>query len=167
MKMWNVMKCASTWDGSPVMIETERLCVRPFECSDVSDLYAILSDPEVMRYIEAPFTYEKTERFLKEYALCESPLVYAVIEKQTEKLIGHLIFHPFDEQAYELGWILSEESWHRGYAKELTQAVIQYASQKKIPSLVIECDPRQTITKHIAVSFGFRETEKTVYVLTL
>ena len=68
--------------------QTERLRVEPFRPEDWEALYPILSDPEVMRHIEPPFTPEQTRAFLRE----AGELVYAV--RLGENLAGQLIFHP-------------------------------------------------------------------------
>ena len=45
--------------------------------SDLLNLYETLSDSEVMKYIEAPYTLDKTKAFLEKAALTEKPLIYA------------------------------------------------------------------------------------------
>ncbi len=137
-----------------VLIETERLLVRRLQEADDEKLYAVLSDPEVMRYIEPPFSLEQTRSFIREAGLCEPPLVYAVIWKQTGELIGHLIWHPWDETAMELGWILRRDFWGRGIARELTAAILTRTDR----DVVLECSPEQTATRRIAESFGFART---------
>ena len=137
-----------------VLIETERLLVRRLQEADAENLYAVLSDPEVMRYIEPPFSLEQTRSFIREAGLCEPPLVYAVIWKQTGELIGHLIWHPWDETAMELGWILRRDFWGRGIARELTAAILTRTDR----DVVLECSPEQTATRRIAESFGFART---------
>jgi len=48
-----------------MIIETERLVVRNFSLGDTASLSRILSDPEVMKHIERPYTYEQTEELMK------------------------------------------------------------------------------------------------------
>ena len=57
--------------------ETRRLLIRRFTEADAEALYVVLSDPEVMRYIEPPFSLEQTRAFLRDAGLCAPPLVYA------------------------------------------------------------------------------------------
>ena len=59
------------------MIETRRCVIRKFERSDLDALFLVLNDPDVMEYIEEPFSYEKTQKFLEENGLVD-PRVYAV-----------------------------------------------------------------------------------------
>jgi len=48
-----------------MIIETERLVVRNISLGDTASLSRILSDPEVMKHIERPYTYEQTEELMK------------------------------------------------------------------------------------------------------
>lgn len=136
-------------------IETQRLLVRPFEERDLDALCAVLSDPETMKYIELPFSCERTARFLREAGLCEPPLVFAA--EDHGGVIGHVIFHACGApDRYEVGWVLRRDRWGRGYASELTAALIAEGRARGLKSLLIECDPRQAATRRIAEAFGFR-----------
>ncbi|MBE6900816.1 MAG: GNAT family N-acetyltransferase [Ruminococcaceae bacterium] len=140
---------------------TERCIIRNFRTEDAEDLYKVLSDEEVMKYIEPVFDFEKTENFIKNCGLCEPPLVYAVVRKETEKVIGHLIFHSFDESAHEIGWVINRNFWGIGIANELTKAITDYSKSKKIKSLVMEFDEKQSASRHIALKNGFVYEGKT------
>lgn len=82
---------------------TERCCIRNFCKEDIDDLYEVLSEQEVMIYIESAFDRARTKEFIQAAGMCEPPLVYAVVWKLTGKVIGHVIFHPYEEVAYEIG----------------------------------------------------------------
>ena len=132
------------------------LTIRKMREQDLEPLHRLLSDPEVMRYLEPPFTREKTERFLRA-AMAENPPVWAA-EKDGE-FIGYVIWHGYEEDSMELGWVLLPEYWGKGYASALTgQLMARTAEQGKKP--VIECDPGQEVTKHIAEKMGFVRTEQ-------
>lgn len=141
-------------------IETARFCIRPFRIEDAEALYALLSDPQVMRFIEAPYSLEQTLAFLQSAGLCDPPLVWALVDKQTMALVGQLIFHPYDSTHYELGWIFPQSLCRTGAASEVTEAALAYARKAGIPALIIECAPQQRVTRHIAEKFGFRLLEE-------
>ncbi len=142
-------------------LETARLRVRRFTPADVEPLFAVLSDPKVMEYLEAPFSLQKTQEFVETCGLCEPPLVYALVEKSCQEVIGHLILHPYDETSYELGWVLRRDRWGRGYARELTAAVIDFANKEGIGELVMECAPGQQASRRLAEKNGFHLTDET------
>lgn len=151
-------------------IETKMCRIRQFKQSDVDDLYLILSNPKVMEYIEEPFTLENTQDFLNKNALSYPPRVFALEYKESKKLIGHIIFHEYDKESYEIGFILSQNYWGQGIADEITKSLIDYAKNKNIHSLIIECDKRQLATQKIATKNNFKliSSEKLlVYELVL
>ena len=126
--------------------------IRRFEERDSVPLYRLLSDENVMRYLEEPFDEERTLSFLNDNGLNESPRIYAV--EEDEKFIGYVIFHEYDEKAYEIGWVLYPVYWGKGYASRLTEMLIEKGKQMN-KDLVIECVPQQTVTRKIAGKFGF------------
>lgn len=137
-------------------METKRLRIRPLNAQDTEELHAVLSDAAVMRYIEAPFSHRQTAAFIERVNTAEPPLAYATVWKETNTVIGQLIYHPYDGKSWELGWVLHRAWWRRGIADELTAAAIADARQRGIPALVIECVPDQLVTRHIAEKHGFR-----------
>ena len=46
--------------------------------ADLEPLHRLLSDPEVMRYLEPPFSREQTRAFLERAGLTPEPLILAV-----------------------------------------------------------------------------------------
>lgn len=132
---------------------TERLKIRKFEKDDLMELYNLLSDEDVMEFIEPPFSLERTSEFLNSVALIDNPLIYAV-EDFDRNFIGYVIFHEYDDESFELGWILNKKYWGKGYADELTKAFIEHSSDIG-KNLIIECDPNQEISKRIAVKNDF------------
>ena len=129
------------------------ITIRKMRPGDADALYRLLSDPAVMRYLEPPFDRAQTEDFLRRAGLAEPPLVYAA--EENGDFIGYVIYHAYDEQSVEIGWVLLPEYWGRGYASALTERLIARARQEQ-KSVVIECAPAQEATKRIAVKKGFR-----------
>lgn len=150
-------------------MQTKRLTIRKFRGSDIQNLYLLISDTDVMRYLEAPYSFEEAETFMKRAALPEPPLIYAV-DDRNGRFIGYVIYHPYDESSFEIGWVLHRKEWHKGYAQELTEAMIEDASRKK-KNLIIECVPEQTATRRIAANNGFHFVKRMghceVYQLSL
>lgn len=136
-------------------LETTRCIIRNLMPDDAYDLYETLSNEAVMEYIEPAFGIEETKNFITEAGLCEPPLVYALVWKETGKVIGHVIFHLYEENSYEIGWILNQAYWGKGIANEITEKLVEYAKGLGINSCVIECDTKQAISKHIALKNNF------------
>lgn len=93
-------------------MKKDNITIRKFRLSDLDKLYDVLSDPEVMKYIEPPYSMEQTEDFLTAAGLCEIPLVFAA--EKAGQFIGYVIFHEYDSDSYELGWVLAKKYWGEG-----------------------------------------------------
>ncbi|WP_294549040.1 GNAT family N-acetyltransferase [uncultured Pseudoflavonifractor sp.] len=150
-------------------MHTARLRIRRFQADDLDALSDLLSDKEVMKYLEAPYTREAAIAFLRRCGMADPPQVYAV-EDCRQAFIGYVIYHPYDTASYEIGWVLRKSQWHKGYASELTEALIKDA-RNRTDHLIIECLPSQTATKKIAEKHHFSFVENRdgldVYMLCL
>ncbi|HEX3021875.1 MAG TPA: GNAT family protein [Lachnospiraceae bacterium] len=108
-------------------ITTDRLILRNFSRDDIDAALAYLGDADTMYYIEDPFNYEQAKEFVERNIDEENALVYALIEKKTEKIIGHMIFHEYNyDQIYELGFIIKSEYQGKGYGYEIGKALLDY-----------------------------------------
>lgn len=107
-------------------IKTNRMVIRDFHVNDVNDMYDILGDDETMRNCEPAYTMEKTTEFLQKFCIDKKGAV-AAVEEETNKVIGYILFHKFEEDMYEMGWIFNREFWGQGYAFEACKAMIDYA----------------------------------------
>ncbi len=138
-----------------MLLKNEVIMIRKFDQNDIPELFRLLSDDIVMEYIEDVFSYEQAEKFAYEYGITDTPAIYAVGLKN-QIFIGYIIFKPYDNSgAYEIGWLLKEEYWGKGYASMITKMLIDYSKKEEIKSLVIEFDKRQKASKAIAIKFGF------------
>ena len=115
-------------------------------------MHELLSDEDVMRYIEPVFTSEKTKEFLTSAGLSEKSLIYAV--DNNGDFVGYVIYHPFDNDSIEIGWVLQKRFWGKGYAQKLTEMLIDKAFSLE-KDVIIEHSTEQEVTKHIAIKFGF------------
>jgi len=136
-------------------LPTARCVIRNFTAEDLFDLYEVLSDESVMEFIEPPFSLEDTKNFIEDVGLSEEPMVYALVWKETNRVIGHVIFHHYEEDSFEIGWIIHRLYWNKGIASEVTASLLTHAKKRSLQSCVIECDPRQIASIQIARKFGF------------
>src|SRR5512143_3625023 len=105
-------------------LESERLLIRPWLTDDRDAFVAMMSDPEVTRYVHRgePYTaaevdgfFARQEKQLTEFDLCMG----ALVEKATGLTVGIAGVQPLGTtQDLEIGWILAREVWGRGYATE-------------------------------------------------
>lgn len=115
-------------------IETERLVIRTFEPRDSEPWIAMVSDPEVRRFIPpGPVpTLEVFQSSMERRHTMESELgyaVWAVDAKETGTFIGQCGFAPLERKGpeVELAYHYVKAAWHQGYATEALIAVLAYA----------------------------------------
>ena len=133
----------------------ERIDIRKMREDDLIPLHELLSDPDVMKYIEPPYTLEQTRSFIKSCGLIDDPLVW-IAEDHDHGFLGYVIYHDYDESSKEIGWVLRKELWGNRIAERLTLMLISKAASEGKRS-VIECVPEQTATKKIALKCGFKK----------
>ena len=89
-----------------------KLMIRKMTDQDLEPLCVLLSDPDVMRYLEPPYSNEQTRKFLS-IAMSDHPPVYAV--DLNGCFIGYVIYHLYEKDSMEIGWVLLREHWGKGY----------------------------------------------------
>lgn len=151
-----------------MMLETKRLILRRFRNRDLEDLFAYLSDPEVVRFEPyKPMNYAEAEKELQ--LRISSEEMVAVEEKASGRLIGNLYLGKREDRALELGYVFNRHFWGQGYATESCFAVIDFAFSKGIRRIYAECDPENPASWHLLERLGFaREAhlKKNVYFWT-
>ena len=136
-------------------IETEHLLLRAFQESDYDDLFEFLfqlRDDEFEGY--PGITYENGQEHMK-YRL-GSEEFYAVVLKETGKVIGNIYCGNRDYNAKEIGYIINRNYQRRGYACEALQVVIKASIQSGTHRLYAECDPRNEASWRLLEKAGMR-----------
>jgi RimJ/RimL family protein N-acetyltransferase len=120
--------------GMPIFLETERLVLRPFTEADAEHLFALDSDPDVMRFINGgrPTSREAIQaqtlpRLLHDHPCFATRGYWAAQEKASAAFLGWFEFRPLAEgnpAVVELGYRLNKAAWGRGYATEGSRALI-------------------------------------------
>ncbi len=112
-------------------LHTQHLVIRDYRSTDWPDLLEIFSDEAVMRDCEPVYDEERTKSALA-FFMAQS-IAYAVVLRETGKVIGHALFHqlPGEEAGiYEIGWFYNRAYWRRGYAYEANRALIDYGFEE-------------------------------------
>lgn len=121
--------------GTTRLLTTERVYLRELAPADAPSLYALNSDPEVMRYTgDAPFINRAAaEAFLHDYDHYRRQGFgrWAVIHKNDERFIGFSGLRK-DERTGEvdLGFRFFTEFWAQGYATEAGHAALQLGFER-------------------------------------
>jgi RimJ/RimL family protein N-acetyltransferase len=118
-----------------VFLETARLALRRFTEADVDNLYALDSDPAVMRFLNGGrptprdvIENEVLPRILQHYEQYDGFGTWAAIEKSSGTFLGWFGFRPHEEAhpgEVELGYRLRRSAWGKGYATEGSRALVR------------------------------------------
>ncbi|WP_125144444.1 GNAT family N-acetyltransferase [Clostridium transplantifaecale] len=118
------------------MTETERLILimRPFNKDDLDIIMGLYSNDEIMRYMPGDvMDADKAQMHLDKVAgdWEETPQVnfeMAVIIKDNQEKIGRSRIHlDYETDTAMIGWLLLKKEWGKGYASEMTRALIDYS----------------------------------------
>lgn len=118
-----------------VILRTERFWLRQLTMADVDNLFALDSDPEVMRYLpEDEPTRANIEQAVMPYLLAEydrSPGLglWAAIEHGSGEFLGWMCLRTtkgHEPDDVELGYRLRRAVWGKGLATEGSRALITY-----------------------------------------
>lgn len=114
------------------ILTTERLQLLPFTADDYSFLLDLHSDPEVNRYLPSgpiALTPEEVRQRLNRYMESNRNTQVSGWKLATHDgtAIGRAgFFRMKDPNGYELGYVLKRSAWGRGYASEITSALISW-----------------------------------------
>ena len=111
-----------------MIIESQRLSLRPLMKTDIEDFYDIFSSDEVGRFVNK-MSRETVEKFFNNNErLISNPFSFAVILKENQKMIGTCeIKYNKDNNFGEISYVFNAKYWNRGYCTEACKAMIQYA----------------------------------------
>lgn len=118
-----------------IIAETERLVLRTIEPGDAVEQDRLLNTPTVMaRLGGVKELYEIEAKHAKSMALYaqEGFSFLFMIEKASGEMVGHCGLKRVDNPLarnpgdHEVGWLVREDRWRRGYAEEAVRAVLDW-----------------------------------------
>jgi ribosomal-protein-alanine N-acetyltransferase len=120
----------------PPTLQTPRLLLRPITEDDHASIFAYAKNPAVARYtlFNAHQSIGDTEDFVKQIARANylqrilDPLGICIIE-QPATVIGTagVRWVSMANRTMDLGYVLAQEHWGKGYAVEACRALLDYA----------------------------------------
>ena len=116
-------------------LRSERLLLRQLTDQDVSDIFEIYSDPEVMLYFDDRYAFEdlsEAEQMIKAYhsAILEKKgMRWGIVLRESGKLIGTCGFHAMTDahRRIEIGYDLNRAYWRNGFMSEALSLIIGHA----------------------------------------
>ncbi len=155
-----------------LVLETDRLILRPLELSDAQEMFAIDKNPEVHKYLwQNPS--KSIEESIKIIEYVRGQYInngigrFATIIKDTNEFIGWTGIKYVTEQPengninfYDYGYRLNEKFWNKGYATEASIAWLGYGfNEMKIDKMNAYTHSENQSSNHILQKIGMHLVE--------
>ncbi|MBY4597301.1 GNAT family N-acetyltransferase [bacterium BD-1] len=150
-------------DRLPTLV-APRLQLRWIEPADLEDLYAVFSDPEVMRFWshvawphrdEASIYLEAIHRGFEQGDLFQ----WGIALRGDDQVVGTVTLYDIDhaQGRAELGFALARDHWGRRYAREALTVLLDHAfGQLGLRRIEADVDPRNQGSLNTLEALGFR-----------
>lgn len=144
--------------------KTERLIVRQYTLNDIDELFGIMSDSRVYTYTKDknnPWDKQRTEEYVKFMINKDFKTLDcfhgAVIEKNTNQLIGLCGLNPYKENEPEIEFKLGVPYWGKGYATELGKQIIKSSfAAADIKGIYGMAQPENTASRKVLEKIGMK-----------
>ena len=153
-----------------MIIETERLLLRPFTKEDLPELVRMRTDEEVARYLGTPETRtpEFVARRLDFYMRCREQHGFGMspaVAKADGTFVGWGGLQPLEETGeIEVGCGLDRPFWGRGYASELAAAWLRYGFETAgLERIIAVAVPENTASRRVMEKLGMRYEKNAVH----
>ena len=121
-----------------MVLETERLVLRPWKIEDEKSLYLLAQDA----HVGPPCGWEPHKNLRESRLVLRDILMndytYAMVLKETGNVIGNISLMPYCESRFcqndkqgEVGFWLGYHYWGNGYMKEACERLIEYGLEEQ------------------------------------
>jgi len=144
-------------------LSTERLLLRALVDEDVPAMYALRSDPRVMRFIGRPLARSIEDaaalvQLIQRDVASHAGISWAITEKGSPTMIGVIGFWRVAKEHHraEVGYTLAPQHWGRGLMHEALQCVLEHGfGALRLHSVQAICDPRNAASVRLLERCGF------------
>ena len=147
-------------------LSSNRLEYRKFNEEDFEDLFEILGDSEVCKYMPGPSAYSKEETkkwlefYINEFSFENKSVVYAVSLKGRDKVIGFCgCSYVREFERNEIKYYLNSSYFRRGYGLEMAFRMKHLAKDLGLRILVGLVDTNNTGSHKILEKIGYKHKE--------
>ena len=145
------------------IIETERVCLRPFTFDDLDAFAVICSDQDVMRYIGGGRPLSRDETQVRLNAIIEHHDkhgfgVWAAVDRSNSTLMGYCGLQFLDNTPeVEVGYRLAKRFWGMGLASEAAKASLRYGFKElSLGRIVAVVQPANIASQRVLEKIGLR-----------
>lgn len=142
-----------------VLLETERLLLRPFEESDAEDLLAAGQDPEILRWM--PWASAQTRQTAIDWCTTQAhadparAVNFAIVAGDRFAGSAGVGRTDWTDGRAEIGYWIAPWARRKGYAVEATRGVSAYAFEKGMHRMELLVAVGNTASQGVAAKAGF------------
>jgi RimJ/RimL family protein N-acetyltransferase len=137
-----------------VTLEDDVVRLRPFEDGDVPAIAAACQDPEIPRWTAVPSPY--TEADARQWLESDEEESFAVVDKQSDELLGSIGVRYFDGGIGEVGYWVKREARGRGVATRALGLIARWALvDKGLGRFQLRADVANEASQRVAEKAGF------------
>lgn len=147
-----------------IVLETKRLLLRTAAQGDIEAFDTHLNTPEMRKHLGGPQDLHEIERYEAESKASFAKHGYgwmAMVEKATGEFVGQCGLKRVDAKGasiqggFEIGWMVREDRWRRGYAREAVAALVDWAfTRHQAPHLVALTSHANAPSWHLMEAIG-------------
>lgn len=147
-------------------ILTPRLALRDFVATDVDAVHAYASDPAVAEHMfHAPWTREHAAAYIENLQASQQAVPrrlweLAIVERASGALVGSVDLTPEGEHEADIGYVLAQPAWGRGYATEAAAALLEAGfARLRLRRVLAVCAVENVASRHVLEKIGLRHVD--------
>jgi [ribosomal protein S5]-alanine N-acetyltransferase len=152
-----------TWGSRLPVLQTPRLTIRPLSESDVAEVFAVFSDPIVMRYWDGALmkSLDDAMRYIDHIHhgfRRREVFQWGIADSATHAVLGTCTLTQVStiHQRAEIGFALRQERWGQGLGSEAVARMIAFAFETlHFHRLEADVDPRNERSIRLLDRLGF------------
>ncbi len=161
-----LVPATNSFDWGPRLptLQTPRLRLRSLEPSDADDVFAVFSDPMVMRYWDGAVmtTVQHAMNYIDHihHGFRRRELFqWGIVDRERNAVLGTctLTHCSTIHERSEIGFAIRQERWGQGLGSEAVAAVVAFAFEKlNLHRIEADVDPRNDRSLRLLDRLGFR-----------
>ena len=158
-----------------LVLNSERLLLRPYTATDIDIATELLTDPAVMRYVGETYTMDRVVKELPTATRrCAGGAIgiWCAIDRSTGDKLGHALLLPLPieerdtnwdlvvgdalpDSEIEIGYLLKKSAWGKGYATEACKQLLRFAFEETpLQEVVAVTAPENVASQHVLRKSG-------------
>jgi RimJ/RimL family protein N-acetyltransferase len=151
--------------GDPIVLQTERLILRPWRDADLAPFAALNADPRVREHFPSCLTRAESDASARKIRAAFEARGYGLWAVEVAGGAPFIGFIGLAEPSFtapftpcvEIGWRLAHAAWGCGYATEGARAVLTFAfGPLGLGELVSMTTPGNRRSRHVMEKLGMR-----------